>query len=407
MNPKIKVVWICHFSNESIQKKLGIQKRISEFAPWISLSIEEIKRRDDIILHIISPYRWLHKTIEFVEENIHYHFFNPGIPIYGRHWPSFFRFDILTSYYFNSIKIKKIIKKINPDIINLHGIENPYYSSSIFHLKSYPILITIQGLRSLRYHKSNNKKLKKSIQLEQRILAEFTNFGIRVKILQQYISSMNIKAKFYWYKYPFKSLINSSNATVKSYDCVFFARVSKEKGIEDLIDAISIVKQTMPNVSVKVIGNCSMKYQKFLQEKIVNKNLNSNIKILGFIPSHSKVHKLVSQARLTVLPTYNDILPGTIIESLKIGIPVISYAANGVVDFNDNQEVIRLVKLGDINALANEIVNLLNSPRERDKLMINGLKLSKKEFSNTDEVNKLVIAYKKIIQNDVTGDRYE
>lgn len=393
----IKIVWICHFSNDHIQDILDVRKRVGEFAPWISIGIEEVKKRNDIELHIISPHRWISGTKEFSENNIHYHFFNPGIPFYGRHWPSFFRLDFYTDFYCNRRKIRRLVNKIKPDLVNLHGVENTYYATSIFDLKTYPILITIQGLNSLNSSVSNNKFSKKGIGIEQRILKEFTRFGVRVKFLQKYISELNSKAEFYWFKYPFESRIEPTLNVEKKYDCVFFATVSKEKGIEDLIEAIRIVKQSMPSISLKIIGGCNKEYKQFLLEIIALNKLEENIELLGFLQDHFEVHKLASQAKLSILPTYNDILPGTIIESIKAGIPVIAYAANGVVDFNDDCEVVSLVKVGDISGLAKRIIYLLENTNERETLIANGLKVSKENFNNEAEVSKMVNSYKEIL----------
>lgn len=397
INSILKVAWICHFSNSNIQKKLAVRKDMTEFAPWISLGIEEIKKRNDIELHVVSPHRWISGVRRFSDNNIHYHFFNSGIPLIGRHWPGFFRFDYYTGYYSNRFKIKKIIRAINPDIINLHGVENPYYSKSILDLKSYPNLITIQGLKSLNSFNRRSKFEKSTICIEQKIIKDFYNFGIRAKFLQEYIGTLNPNAKFYWFKYPFKSNIESVVPALKTYDCVFFASISKEKGIEDLISAIKLVKLSIPTISLKIIGRCDNDYKGYLLNRISQYGLLRNVEFLGFLPSHFEVHRIASEAKLSILPTYNDILPGTIIESLKARIPVIAYAANGVVDFNDQVEAIRLVNVGDIKELANQIIYLLKNSQERDKLVANGLKIANEYFNNTTEIDKMINSYKLII----------
>lgn len=39
----LRVAWICHFSNQAIQERLGVRRPIHEFAPWITIGIEEAK----------------------------------------------------------------------------------------------------------------------------------------------------------------------------------------------------------------------------------------------------------------------------------------------------------------------------------------------------------------------------
>lgn len=366
-------------------------------APWISLGIEEAKKRTDIELHVISPHRWIGGIKEFSDGNIHYHFFNPGIPLIGRHWPRFFRVDMWTSYFYNKKVVKYFVERIKPDIINLHGAENSYYSSTIFQFKNKPVLITIQGLKHFSVNKSSSKIFKNDLYIEKSILEKFKYFGIRVDFLVKYIKSLNSDAVFYWFKYPFSSSLEQGYIAKKKYDLVFFARVSRDKGIEDLIEALGILKERGEIVSLNIIGSINDRYRRDLKNMLNDNNISNNVKILGFLNNKSDLHKFVSESKITVLPTYNDILPGTIIESLKIGTPVIAYSANGVVDFNKEKEVIKLVELGNINSLANAISKLLNNSEERERLEIDGMEWFREFADNEKEFEKLMISYREII----------
>ena len=146
---RIKVVWICHFTNTEMQRLLPLWKHKDEFAPWIPNMLKGFENREDIEIYVISPHEYLKRTTRLKLRNIQYCFIPYGIPIWHRHWPGFFRFDIYSDFFFFRRKVKNIIKGIHPDIINLVGAENTYYSSSVFdYQKDYPVLITIQGFIS-------------------------------------------------------------------------------------------------------------------------------------------------------------------------------------------------------------------------------------------------------------------
>lgn len=184
---------------------------------------------------------------------------------------------------------------------------------------------------------------------------------------------------------------------------VFFARVSKEKGVEDFIEAIRIAKENKHDIKAKIIGRCDNIYKNELVDLINKNGLKDNIEFVGYIRQLSKLHEEVLKSRVTVLPTYNDILPGTIIESLRLEIPVIAYAANGVTDFNKNEEVIKLVEIGNIEKLSQTILDLLSNKAKRERLIVNGRKAVEEEFNNAKEIGKLITSYKIIIddyQND-------
>ena len=145
----MKIVWLCHFSNEKVQEILKPRKKIGEMASWIFSLIDLFEGLSSIELHVVSPHEYIKSDSNFELNGIYYHFFNAHIPFLGRHWPVIFKFDYWTDFFFNKTKIRKIINRINPDLIHLHGAENAYYSSSIIQFKDkYPILVTIQGFVS-------------------------------------------------------------------------------------------------------------------------------------------------------------------------------------------------------------------------------------------------------------------
>ncbi len=401
MDTKLKVVLICHFSNAHIQEIIKPKRKLAEMAPWVTNFIKVFQNRDDIDLHIISPHRWITRYKTFEEKGIIFHFFNPGIPFYGRHWPSFFRFDKLTHYLFNKIRVAKIINKINPDIIHLMGAENAYYSSTILQFKfKYPILVTIQGFISHSNTISKDVLYKKTI--EKKILKTFKHFGYRTETMGESIKAINKQAILHWHSFPiFVREPLNIDFDNKKFDCVFFARISKDKGIEDLLEAMALVKEIKSNISLLVIGSSNKGYADFLKRECVKLDISDNITWAGFLPTQEEVHIMASNAKICVLPTYNDIIPGTIIESMFLKIPVVAYSAGSIHEINSNEEIISLVEIGDINRLAKSIISLLSNEKLIKDKAEKGYKRAFELFENDiTEINKqLLEIYHKIIRD--------
>ncbi|MCD4731454.1 MAG: glycosyltransferase family 4 protein [Bacteroidales bacterium] len=399
---KIHVVWICHFSNIEIQEKLRVRKPIAEFAPWITLGIEEAKKRNDIELHIVSPHRWIQKDKEFIENSIHYHFFNPGVPFYGRHWPGFFRFDFYTNFFFNRRKIKKFVRKIKPDIIHLHGAENAYYSASFFDLeKKYPILVTIQGLVSTikNYHKEN-KIINNRIKIEKNILQKAKNFGVRTDEMFNEVKKINPEANYIWHDYFLNNKIEKGfKDEEKQYDIIFFARLTVEKGIEDLIVSIGKLKAVFPKIKVAVVGGAGSEYMKRLKNLTIEHNCEENIYFLGHFISQKDVHKILLKSKICVLPVYEDTIPGTIIESMYRKIPVVSYKTGDIPVINKNDEIVLLSEKGDIKGLTHHIRTLLDDATKRDEIANKAYDYAHNHWSNKKALDNIMNGYHKIIMN--------
>ncbi len=399
MKNKIKVAWICHFTNAHIQEIIKPRRSFAEMATWVTSFIKVLQNKEDMDLHIISPHRWITKYKTFIENGITYHFFNPGIPFYGRHWPSFFRFDRMTNYFFNKRKVSRIVNKIKPDIIHLMGAENAYYSSTLLQFKGkYPSLVTVQGFISHSNGNSKDALYRKTV--EKKILETFKHFGYRTETMGESIKSFNKQAILHWHRFPMfvREPLNIA-FDQREYDCVFFARVSKDKGIEDLLEAIALLKKMKNDIKLLVIGSSGKSYADFLKNKCVELNIANNITWAGFLPTQEDVYIAASHAKICVLPTYHDIISGTIIESLFLKIPVVAYNVGSIHELNKDKQHVILVDKFDINGLAKNVSTLLHNDKLLNEMAENGYKIIRQWFDNSKVYPVLMNVYQKIIQD--------
>lgn len=393
-NKKLIVVWLCYFNNQFLEDQIRPWKRVGEFAPWISNMIPLFENDNDVELHVVSQYRWIRGYRSFKIKSVTYHFFNAGIPLIGRHWPGFFRFDVLSDFFVTKTHFAKIIRNIKPDILHLHGAENEFCTGILQFQKKYPVFITIQGF----IHKSNSqsKSVKRRASKELEILRKFNHFGYRTKTMSRDIRSINPKSILHWHSYPMSD-IEPMNIE-KKYDLVFFANITKDKGIEDLLYSIQLIKKRKPDISLCIIGGGdSVQFKKLSN----NLGLHENVYWAGFLKSQEEVHKLASSAKVSVLPTYHDIISGTIIESLFLKLPVVAYNVGSIHEVNKDSEIISLVDKGDINGLANKIIELINNEGLREERSALGILRAIEMFRYTnDEVRSdLINAYRSVIDD--------
>ncbi len=391
---KLKVLWLCYFSNKEVQDQLKPWKRIGEFAPWISSMITLFENDQDIELHVISQHEWIPGYKHFVKKGVNYYFINKGIPLIGRHWPGFFRFDVWADLYFTKRIIARIVNKVRPDIIHMQGTENLFCTSVTQFHKKYPVFITIQGFihKSLKSNKVEIVRAKKELEL----LKMFRHYGYRTKSMGEEILLLNLDAVLHWHNYPMKTIIPVD--TDKKFDLVFFARVCKEKGIEDLLHAVSIIKKDKPDISLCVIGGGKSESFKKLG---LDLGMQNNVFWAGFLPTQDDVHNMASKARISVLPTYHDIISGTILESLLLKIPVVAYDVGSIHEVNAKDEIIALVEKRNIEQLAEAILYLLNNPEICKRRAEKGYIRAVEMFSHDDgEVRQsLLKAYIEVIRD--------
>lgn len=394
---RMKVAWLCHVSDPDINDQLRPLKRSTQVAPWITNTANHLSQCDELELHVISPHEYISGIKRFNRKGVYYYFYNQGIPFWGRHWPGVFKFDLWTDYAYNKRIIKLIIKEINPDIIHLQGAENAYYSSTIFQfMDKYPVVVNLQRM-TLNFCRGESKYAKKTVKVEKEILSIFKHFSTRTNKMTADLLEYNSKAVTHFVRYSMTSL---TPLTInKEYDLVYFAQIAKSKGIEDLIHCLSIVKKQIPNITLCVMGSTSSTYMAILYAMVQDLDLNNNIIWKGFLPSLEDVHREASKAKISVLPTYYDIIPGTIIESMQLGLPVVSYKAGSIPELNDDMENVLLVEIGDIEGMAKNIVALLTNDDLYKTMSMRGVNKIKTKYNNEYVIQQHMRCYKSVIED--------
>ncbi len=401
-NERLKVVWLCHFANKEMKDYFSTPK-VNEFAPWINELINLFKGRSEIELHIVSPNVFTNRDCSFMKDGITYHFYK-HIPFL--YYNTFIKkvynkllIENLTNYFWIKHKIKNCVTKLNPDIIHLHGAEIPYYSAGVLPLiNKYHTLTTIQGF--IKNASQVNRQNLKKAEIENEILIKSMNIGVRTEEMSRIALQINPNAQLYFHNYPLKTpnVIKENIGECEPIDCVFFARVCKDKGVEDLLAAIAIIKKEYPQISLSIIGRTSNSYLSNLKKICIDLQIIDNIKFIGFLPTQADIYQYALNAKMCVLPTYHDIIPGTIIESMYMKLPVIAYSVGGIPELNIKEETIMLVEKLDIQMLAKKILLLINNIELRKSLAEKAYFHAKKRFDNTKIPDDLLSAYNAILK---------
>lgn len=414
-NKKMKVAWICHFSNEKVREKLPLSKRsflnrlkkllgmqpyvYSDFAPWVNNLITEFEKFEDVELHIIAPHAGLSPfKYSFEMNGIYYHFFRPELPL---------RLDILVSrlphqekrrFLLNRLWVRQFIKEIQPDVVNLIGTENPYYSITVLDIKDIPVYVSAQTV----YTNPDRKKLsgvcdRLHWNTELKIHHKEKYYGCSGRMHRDLILRNNPDAMIFKNFFPIQHPRNIKEVE-KEFDFVYYAQhVSAKKGIEDAIDALSIVKKEKPDVTFKVVGNCPPNYRDFLNEKISSLGLTENISFHDYFPVHSEMHQYIKKSRFALLPIKLDVISSSVLEAMLLELPLVTYKTTGTPYLNKDGETVLISEIGDIEHLAANMLKLLNSPELAERLKKKAKAFVEKEFDNTASAKRLVEDYKAVI----------
>lgn len=414
-NNKLKVVWICHFSNSIIRSKLplSLHYEYGDYVPWVTQMINQFKYFDDIELNVISAHEGLIKNIfTFQYDNVNYYFYRHPFALFKSKSMQLWvhRLNKLIFYLPDRYVIKRILKKyINstPDIINLIGCEQPHYSPGILTIKHMPVLITVQGIYSDPEFLKNEKINRIRSYLERKVIINNKYYCIGASFHSELIQRYRKDAIFFWNFFPRDKPNIPAKTTQKEYDFVFFSRIVREKGIEDLIDAMVLVKKAKPNVSLLIMGRGDPRYMIYLEDKVKKLDLDSNITFLGYQKTMKELHIHASKARFYVLPAQFEALAGSILESMYIGLPVVTTNAGGLPYLNKDGETVLMSEPHDINAFARNMIRLLHEPDLAERLIPAARAFVEIEFNHYILCRKFVTQYHSLIDHYRTGKQID
>lgn len=402
MPQKIRVVWICHFTNKEIQAKLPIWKGFNEFGAWIPNAIAGFEKRDDVELHIVAPHIYLKRDSHFILRGINYHFLSFGFPILNRPWPSFFALDAKCGYPFLSRKIEQTISKINPDIVNLQGAENAYYSSSILKLKSkFPCVITIQGFACHMKDKTSQIN-KRRITTEQKILQNFKHFYLdydAMTVVREYSPDMVGKAIWWPAAEATIDTIGEVEYQHKRYDILYCGRMEQTKGIEEFIKIVGILTTKNPKIKAGIIGECQPAYHNYLKELGQHLSCWDNIHFIGFVQTQNEMFNYFKASKLLLVPTLVDRYPSTIREAMRLKIPVVAYRTGNIPWTNNNGENIVLIDHGNTSQMATEVEALLGDRDRQERLSLAARQFYEDEFSCHKNTDRFIRGYEEVIRD--------
>lgn len=424
---KIKVVWLCHFSNAFVHEKLDlkfnhligllrhivhqpISIEVPEFANWITNGIIEFEKRDDVELHVISPYSHLKSKIqEFSEKHVYYHFFqNEDDSIYTILYKKFFRPDDY-KYSKNRKTIEKLIKKIKPDIVHLFGAENPDYATGVFSIpKDVIIIAQLQTLLSDPNFKSkypiDEKIYNYRAKVEKNILLKADYLGTIAKRYRDIIhNDITHNAIILNTTLALKDPIVMSHCD-KQFDFVYFAADIK-KAADLAIEAFGIAFQKDHSITLDIIGDYSQGYMHEIDVIIDKYGVREAIRFEGKLPTHEDVLKQIRKSRFALLPLKIDLVSGTIREAMSNGLPVITTDTGvlGTQLLNVERPCALLSAIGDHRALAENMLRILDDKGLADELRQNSYQSRQEALSNMDVVGKYVEAYRACLEHQMNN----
>ncbi len=155
------------------------------------------------------------------------------------------------------------------------------------------------------------------------------------------------------------------------YTLLFLGRLTHEKGVFDLLQAVSIlVKNNYPDLIVRLGGEG---FSDEIESILNNLNILNNVKFEGWVEGEKKAN-LLNDNSIFVLPSYVEGLPMGVLEAMSNCLPVVVTRVGGLPDMITDGVNGLMIEPGDIAGLVTQLDRLLSDSKLRNQLAMAGRK---------------------------------
>lgn len=316
------------------------------------------------------------------------------------------QFNAPFGYYLNVIQLKKLYKKIKPDIVNVHYASGYGTLARISKLNN--ILLSVWG--SDVYEFPNQSKFKKKILKKNvnyakylastsNVMAEELRRQVNISNKEIYITPFGVDInKFYNYDLK-RNDKNINIGTIKALE--------EKYGIKYVILAVKKVKNDLIKEGKKQLAN-SIKYyiygdgreKETLLKLIKNEELEKDIFLMGKIPNESVPKKLNKLDIFCVTSLNNESFGVAVVEAMACEVPVVATNADGFKEVMDNNVTGYIVEGKDINSIADALKKLITSSETREIMGKNGRKRVIENYNWNKNVGFMEDIYEKILKDN-------
>jgi len=292
------------------------------------------------------------------------------------------------------LKLRKIIFKLNPNIIISYTMKPVIYSGlAIFFKKNINYYPLITGLGNI----FNTKKINLyPIKIILIYLCKIALRNAKILIFQnidnlQYFKKLKIAPKIK------KVIIEGSGVDIdyfniepftnKNITFLLIARLLKDKGIIEYIEAAKKVKSKIKNINFNLIG-----WKDYSSNQVDFNYIkrNHDDKIINYLGSQENVKPFIADSHIYVLPSYHEGLPRSILEAMAMGRPIITTQVPGCKETVVNNENGFLIPCKNINILVEKMIWFITNKEEISKMGQKSRNIVKKKFSSKKIDNEFI-----------------
>ncbi len=283
------------------------------------------------------------------------------------------------------IELNGIVKKCNIDIIHGHDVKTDILAFILgtlnpkVHLLSTAhgwITNNLKGTIYKWFHLRALRKFSHLIAVSEATKALMVSSGItsgKIKVIYN-----GIDEKHWNNNGQCMTLKNEWGIPDKAFVVGTVGRISEEKDYNTFLRIAKIVTGEMPDTYFVIVGDGKRDEKDELVSYADKLGIKDRMIFTGF---RSDLINVYCSFDIFLMTSLTEGIPNTMLEAMSMGIPVVSTSVGGIPEMVVNGESAFLFNTGDMNGLANKIMELITSKELRDNISSAGRKRIEELFS--------------------------
>jgi len=173
------------------------------------------------------------------------------------------------------------------------------------------------------------------------------------------------------------------------------ARLLRDKGIDEFVQAAALVQQDFPHVQFQLLGGRDERNPTVVSQADLDQWQATGL--VAWLGEVADVRPVIAQADVVVLPSYREGTPRALLEAAAMGKPLITTDTVGCREVVEEGVNGLLVPVKDVPALARAMVRMLSDSAMRERLGKAGREKMEREFDEHIVLDKILKTYEALL----------
>ncbi|MGZ7109703.1 MAG: glycosyltransferase, partial [Methanobacterium sp.] len=179
------------------------------------------------------------------------------------------------------------------------------------------------------------------------------------------------------------------------------SRIVKYKRIDDLVRAVAILKDEVPDIQCKIIGpGPDETYLDHLKKLAQDLDIKENVDFCGFIENHDDVLKIVKSSHVFCFPSVVEGFGIVIVEAMALGTPFVASNIPPLVEASGGKGGL-FFDPENYRDMADKIKYILDDDKLQDKMKQEGI-IKSKEYKGEKIAGRIEKIYQDLMDKNTS-----